>query len=56
MFYQGVPTDNCTHVPFLLVQASAESEDNAACTSVMNLPHFRMLNNELLNRYIDGVP
>ena len=50
VFYQGVTIDNCTHVPVPVAQSSSESDYNAACTTVMALEHFRMLNNELITR------
>ena len=50
MFYQGGPIDHCTHVPGPFYQSSAESEYNTACTAGMNLAHFRMTNNEFLNK------
>ena len=37
-------------------QSSAESEYNTACTAGMDLTHFRMLVNELLNEDPDTVP
>ena len=43
ILYQGVPIDHGTHVPGPVSQSSAESEYNAACTSIMALAHFRML-------------
>ena len=50
MFYQGVTIDNFTHVPGPVAQSSAESDYNTAWTTVMALEHFRMLNNELMNK------
>ena len=55
MFYQSVPIDHYTYVPYPVAQYSAESEYNSACTVLMSLAHFRMLNNELLNKYPDLV-
>ena len=54
--YQGVPINNCTHVPGSVSQASSESDYNAACTSLMNVAHFRIINNEFLNKDTDVVP
>ena len=51
IFYQGGPIDHDTHVPEPVAQSIAESEYNAACTACMALSHFRMLINELLNKY-----
>ena len=56
ILYQGGPIDHSTHVPGPVAQPSAESEYNAACTTVMALSHFRMLIHELLNKYPDIVP
>ena len=56
MFYQGVQIDHCTHVPGKFAEYMAESEFNAACNVGMTLSHFRMLNNELLNKDPDVVP
>ena len=56
IFYQGGPIDHGTHVPGPVVQYSAESEYNAACTAGMALAHFRVLIHELLNKYPDMVP
>ena len=56
IFYQGGPIDHGKHVPGPFAQSSAESENNAACTSGMALKHFRMLIHELLNKDPDIVP
>ena len=56
IFYQGGPSDHGTHVPGPVAQSSAESEYNAACTTGMDLAHFRMLVNELLNDDPDMFP
>ena len=56
IFYQGGPIDHGTHVTRPVAQSSAESDYNAACTSGMNLAHFRMLVHELLNEDPDMVP
>ena len=50
VFYHGVPIDHCTHVLSKVAQYSSESEYNAACTALIDIAHFRMLNNELLNK------
>ena len=55
VLYKFVPIDHCTHVPSTVDQSSAESEYNAACNSGMDLAHFRMLNNNLLNKDPDVV-
>ena len=56
MFYQGGPIDHWTHVKGTVAQYSAESEYNVTCTSGMSLSHFRMINNELLNKDTYLVP
>ena len=56
ILYQGGPIDHGTHVPVPFAQSSAESEYNAACTAGMALANFRLLINELLNKYPDIVP
>ena len=50
IFYQGGPIDYGTHVTVPVAKSSAENEYNAACTAGMDLAHFRMLINELLNK------
>ena len=55
MFYQGLPMDHCTHVPNLGAQPSFESEYNSAWTAGMDLAHFSMLNNDMVNKYPDVV-
>ena len=39
IYYQGGTIDHGTHVPGPVAQSSAESEFNAACTSVIALAH-----------------
>ena len=56
VFYQGVPIDHFTHVPAPVAQSSSQSEYNTSYTVVMTLVHFRMLNNEFLNKDPDVVP
>ena len=56
IFYQGGPIDHDTHVPGPVAQSSAESENNAACTTGMALVHFRMFIHEFLNKDPDIVP
>ena len=56
VFYQGVPIYHWTHVTGPFSQYSAKSELNSAWTSGMALAHFRMLNIEFLNKYLDVVP
>ena len=56
IFYHGGPIDHGTHVPGLFAQSSAESEYNAACTTGMDLAHFRMLIHELQNKDPDIFP
>ena len=56
MFYQGGPIDHCTYFPGPVGQYSSESEYNVAYTSVMDIGHFSMINNEFLNKYLYMVP
>ena len=56
LFYQGWTIDYCIHVTCPVSQSSSESNYNAACTKLMPLAHYRMLNIELLNKYPDLVP
>ena len=56
VFCQCVPIDHCTHVPGTVAQYSAESDYNAAFTSVIALAHFRILNNDLRNKDTYVVP
>ena len=56
IFYQGGPIDHGTNVPGPVAQSSAESQYNAACTTGMDLAHFRMLIHELLNQDPDMIP
>ena len=56
VFYQGGPIDHCTHVTCPGAQSSSESEYNAECTAGMALPHFRMINNEFINKDTYVVP
>ena len=55
IFFQGGIIDHGIHVTVPLAQPSEESEYNAACTSVMDLAHLRMLIHELLNKDPDIV-
>ena len=50
MFYKCGTIYHLTHVPYLVSQSSDESKYNTLCTSGMALEHFRILNNELLNK------
>ena len=56
LFFQGGPIYHCTHVPGPVAQSSAESYYNPACTAVMYLANFIMLNNELMKKDINLVP
>ena len=56
IFYQGDPIDHGTYVPGPFAQSITESEYNEACTEGMDLAHFRMLINELLNKDTYIVP
>ena len=50
VFYQVGTIDHWTHVPGPVDQSSAESEYNTKCTLGVDIAHFRMLINELLNK------
>ena len=50
VFYQGGPIDYCIHVPVPVSHCSAESEYNTVFTALMALSHFRILNNEPMNK------
>ena len=54
--YQCVPIYHWSHVQGTFYQYSAESDYNGAYTSGMDLAHFRILNNELFNKYPYAVP
>ena len=56
MFYQGRSIDCCTHVPGTVAQSSYESKYKTACTTVMDILHFSMINNDLMNEDTDAVP
>ena len=56
VFFQGGPNYHCTHFSSPISQWSAESDHNAAWTSVMDLAHFIMLNNEVKNKDTYVVP
>ena len=56
IFYQVGPIDHGTHVPVPVAHSSAESQYTAACTAGMALAYFRMLIDELLNKYLYKVP
>ena len=50
VFYKCGTIYHLTHVTGPVSQSSAESEYNTSCNSGMALEHFRILNNELLNK------
>ena len=50
VLYQGGPIDHWNHVTGPVSKYSAESENNVACTARMNLAHFRMINNDMINK------
>ena len=56
IFYQGGTINHVTYVPGPVDQSGAESEYNEACNAVTTLAHFRVSNNELLNKDTDIVP
>ena len=43
ILYQGGPIGHGTHVPVPVAKSSAESDNNAACTTRISLAHFRVL-------------
>ena len=55
MFYQGWPIDHFQYVSGSVAQHGTESEYNVACTAVMDLVHFSMLDNEFINKDPDVV-
>ena len=55
VFYKGVPINHFTHVPGPVSHSSAEIEYNAECTSGLDLEHFRVLNNDMINKDTDMV-
>ena len=56
MTYKGGTIYHFTHVPGPVAQSSAEIDYNVASTAVISLAHFRMINNELLNKDTCVVP
>ena len=54
--YQGGPIDHFTHFPGPFAQSISESDYSSSRTAGMYLSHFRMLNNEFLNKDPDVVP
>ena len=56
VFHQGLTIDRWTHYPGTFSQSSAESEYTAACTSGIDLVHFRILNNEFLYKVPGSFP
>ena len=56
MWYQGGPIDDCTHVPGLFSQSSADSEYNSEFTAVMAPSHSKIINIEVTKKYPDIVP
>ena len=51
VFYQGLSTNQCKHVPGIVFQSSDESEYISAWTAGIDLAHFIIINNELINKY-----
>ena len=51
VFYQGGQINRCTCVTGTIKQSSAENDYNTPCTAVMALACFRIINNELMNKY-----
>ena len=55
MFYQGGPIDHCKHVPGSVAQFSADVEYKASCTVGTVISHYRIPDNQLLNKDSDVV-
>ena len=53
--YQGGTIDCCTYVKGPVAQSNAESECNTTFTAGMSPAHYRMLNNEFMNKDTDVV-
>ena len=56
MSHKGGQIDHCTHVPGTVAQYSAKSKYSSEYTAGTALSHFRMINNELLNKDTYLVP
>ena len=56
VFSQGGPIDHCDHGSGPVAKYSAGGDYNAACTTVMGPSHFRMINNDIMNKDPDMVP
>ena len=52
MFYQVGKFYHCTNVLGSVAQYSAESDYTAACNTGIFLLHFRIINNNFLNKYL----
>ena len=56
VFNQGGPIDHFPHVLVPVAQYSSESENNVSFAALMDLAHFRIINNDLVNKDPDVVP
>ena len=56
VFYQVGPIDNFTHILGPVAQPSTESDYNVGFTTGTTPAHFRILNNEFMNKDTDMVP
>ena len=56
VFYQVVPIDHFTHILGPVAQPSIESEYNVECNTGTATEHFRILNNEFMNKDTYVVP
>ena len=50
VFYQVLPINNCKHIPVPVSRSSSKNEYNTACTTGMDLAHFRTLHIESPNK------
>ena len=50
VFYQGVPIDDCTHVPGAVSNIISNSKYNAKYNTGMDLANFKMPNDKFLNK------
>ena len=53
--YIGGTIDHCTHVPSPVAQSNVEINYNESCIEGMDLSHYRILNNDYLEKDPDLV-
>ena len=56
VFYQVAPIDHFTDILGPVAQPSTESDYNVECTTGTAPAHFRIINNEFMNKDTDVVP